>query len=118
MLEDRPYMRRASFGQRRSATLALVVLNVLVFLLQSWSFSRWPQLPGYLELNVEGLRHGFVWQLLTFQFLHSNFQHLLFNCLAIFMFGRGVEEALSRKAFLTLYFSSGIIGGLFQSLSG
>jgi membrane associated rhomboid family serine protease len=111
-------MRRPSFGQRRSATVALLVLNVVIFILQSWSFSRWRQLPGYLELSVDGLRHGYVWQLVTFQFLHSNFQHLLFNCLTIFIFGRGVEEALSRRAFLTLYFSSGIIGGLFQSLAG
>lgn len=110
-------MRRPSFGQRRSATVALLILNVIIFIIQKWSFDRWRILQDYLPLSVEGLRHGYVWQLVTFQFLHSNFEHLLFNCIVIFMFGRGVEEALSRRAFLTLYFSSGIIGGLFQSLA-
>src|SRR4029078_1700336 len=39
------------------------------------------------------------------------------NCLAIFWFGRNVEEAIGRNSFLALYFSSGIIGGLIQSLA-
>jgi hypothetical protein len=34
------------------------------------------------------------------------------------MFGREVEESLGRRSFLTLYFASGIIGGLFQALGG
>jgi len=63
------------------------------------------------------LSHGYVWQLLTFQFMHGNFLHLLLNCWAIFMFGREVEQALGRKSFLTLYLSSGVIGGLCKWLS-
>src|SRR5262249_1599288 len=60
----------------------------------------------------------YVWQLFTFQFMHASWMHLLGNCLAIFVFGRDVEDALGRKNFLTLYFSSGVVGGLFQALAG
>src|SRR3989442_5751414 len=119
MLEDRYYMRHSSFGSRRSATIMLLIVNVAAFLGQVLvsSLSKFPA-QEYFALSVEGLRHGYVWQLLTFQFMHGSFMHLLFNCLAIFVCGREVEEALGRRSFLTLYFSSGVIGGLFQSLAG
>ena len=80
-------------------------------------FSSFPT-NGYFALSVEGLRHGFVWQLLTYQFMHGGLLHLLLNCWAIYVFGREVEETLGRNRFLTLYFTSGVIGGLFQALAG
>src|SRR5262245_24490874 len=123
MLEDRPYMRRGSLVPRRSATVTLLLINVVAFLLQRFLPAlTQPSLAGkfdeYFALSADGLRHGYVWQLLTLQFMHAGWAHLLCNCLAIFVFGREVEEALGRKNFLTLYFSSGVIGGLLQALAG
>jgi membrane associated rhomboid family serine protease len=116
-------MRRASFGPRRSATVTLLLINIAAFVLQQLvlpNFSGFSDrnLNRYFALSADGLRHGYIWQLVTFQFMHANLMHLLGNCLAIFVFGRDVEEALGRKSFLTLYFSGGIIGGLFQALAG
>ena len=48
--------------------------------------------------------------------MHANWLHIIFNSLAIFFFGRPVEMALGRAHFLTLYLSSGVIGGLVQML--
>ena len=50
----------------------------------------------YLALSPDGLKSGFVWQLLTFQFLHSVHGpwHLLGNLAFIWFFGRPVEERL------------------------
>ncbi len=112
-------MRRAPFPSRRSATVTLLIVNVVAFLAQIVlsSFLHYPT-DAYFALSLEGLRHGFVWQLLTYQFMHGGVIHLLLNCWAIFMFGREVEEALGRKNFLTLYFSSGVMGGLVQMLAG
>ena len=112
-------MRRPAFGSLWSATLVLVVANVVVFILQEvlYRFSAFP-VDGWFALSVDGLRHGFVWQLLTFQFMHGGWLHLGFNCLVIYFFGRELEETLGRPGFLTLYFSSGVIGGLFQALAG
>ena len=120
MLEDRVYMRRPSFRPRLSATVLLIIANVVAFFVQSLlyaSSSRF-RIDDYLPLSLDGLKHGYLWQLLTFQFMHGGLFHLLFNCIAIFVFGRDVEEALGRKPFLTLYFSSGVIGGLVQILAG
>jgi membrane associated rhomboid family serine protease len=72
--------------------------------------------PGWLPLSAEGLERGFVWQLVTYQFLHAGWLHLIFNGWAIFVFGRALEDLLGGKKFLALVFSSGIVGGVFQVL--
>ena len=112
-------MRRPGFKFRWSATVVLVMVNVVAFIVQS-AVERFSNIPtnGWFALSVEGLRHGFVWQLLTYQFMHGGWLHLLLNCWAIYIFGREVEETLGRNVFLTLYFTSGVIGGLFQALAG
>ena len=80
MLDDRYYMRRPTFGSPWSATVVLLVVNVVAFILQNvlYRFSSFP-LDGWFALSVEGLRHGFVWQLLTYQFMHGGLLHLLLN---------------------------------------
>jgi hypothetical protein len=50
--------------------------------------------------------------------MHANLVHLVLNCLAIYIFGSQVEEALGRKSFYALYFTSGVVGGLVQALLG
>jgi membrane associated rhomboid family serine protease len=115
MLENRDYLREPAYGPRWSATVVLLAVNVAVFLLQITVLSRVIH-EDYLALSLDGLRSGFVWQLITFQLLHAGWLHLLLNCWALYMFGREVEWALGKAQFLALYFSSGVVGGLFQSL--
>ena len=112
-------MRRPRFQFFWSATVALVVVNVVAFIIQN-ILDRFTDFSTYkwLALSTGGLLHGYVWQLLSFQFLHGGWLHLLVNCWAIYVFGREVEETLGRTKFLTLYFSSGVIGGLCQGLAG
>jgi membrane associated rhomboid family serine protease len=119
MLEDRYYMRQPAFRSPWSATVVLLVVNVVAFILQQvlYRFSAIP-VDDWFALSVEGLRQGFVWQLLTYQFMHGGLLHLLLNCWMIYVFGRQVEDTLGRNSFLTLYFTSGVIGGLFQALAG
>lgn len=100
-----------------SATIVLVGLNIIAFLLQT------KILPieldeKYLELSPGGLRHGYVWQLLSYQFMHGGWMHLILNCWGLFVFGRAVELAVGKWRFLVLYFTSGIVGGLFQVMAG
>jgi membrane associated rhomboid family serine protease len=99
--------------------MALLVVNVVAFIIQS-AVERFTtfRINDWFALSVDGLRHGFAWQLLTYQLMHGGWLHLLLNCWAIYVFGREVEETLGRISFLTLYFTSGVIGGLFQALAG
>ena len=120
MLEDRDYMRQPEYHTSRvSFTVMLLIVNAVVFLVQlvSANFPHGEDIQyQYFALSLDGLRQGYVWQLLTFQFMHGGWMHIIFNSLAIFFFGRPVETVLGSKRFIGLYFVSGTIGGLVQSL--
>jgi membrane associated rhomboid family serine protease len=116
MLADRHYMRQAGPEYPLSVTVMLLLVNAVVFVLQSLFYSYPPIFPpdGLFALSVDGLKNGYVWQFLTYQFMHGGLLHLLLNCWAIYVFGREVEESLGKRNFLILYFSSGVVGGLLQ----
>jgi membrane associated rhomboid family serine protease len=118
MIDDREYMRQPAYHEPRwSFTVALLVVNAVVFVIQLLAANS-PHGSlveyNYFALSLAGLGHGFFWQLLTFQFMHAGWLHLIFNSLAIYFFGRSVETVLGRGRFLALYFSSGILGGVVQ----
>ncbi|MCU0782581.1 MAG: rhomboid family intramembrane serine protease [Verrucomicrobia bacterium] len=114
MIEDRDYMRETPGAPGRTLTVKLILINAVVFLIQLGLQKARLNFPldRYFALSLDGLRQGFVWQLLTFQFLHGGLLHLLLNSWGIYVFGRAVEEALGKSRFLQLYLSSGAIGGL------
>jgi membrane associated rhomboid family serine protease len=120
MLEDRDYMRQPAGSEPRlSLTVLLLIVNTACFLVEwlaSFKTDNILFIQNYLALSLEGLKHGFFWQFLTYQFLHAGWLHLLFNCLAIFFFGRSVETALGRNRFLALYLAAGVFGGVVQML--
>ncbi len=53
-------------------------------------------------------------QLITYQFLHGSFGHILFNMFALWMFGMELETLWGSKKFLIYYLLSGIGAGIFQ----
>ncbi|MFO0963285.1 MAG: rhomboid family intramembrane serine protease [Phycisphaerales bacterium] len=57
-----------------------------------------------------------VWRFITFQFLHHDLNHLIFNMLTLFFFGGMVEQYLGRKRFLAFYLLCGCAGGLMYLL--
>ncbi|MBU0678042.1 MAG: rhomboid family intramembrane serine protease [Verrucomicrobia bacterium] len=71
--------------------------------------------PGFTEtlfgLSLPGVRSGFVWQLVSYMFLHANGMHLIFNMLVLFMIGPETERGMGRRHFTIMYFLSGILGG-------
>ena len=53
---------------------------------------------------------------ITYQFLHANFGHVLFNMWALYFFGPAVEHIMGSRKFLAYYLSCGVAGALFSSL--
>jgi len=104
--------------RRWPVTNALLVASVAAFIGQMFAQIFFPRFPlkSYFGLSFTGLAEGFVWQLLTFQFLHGGLVHLLLNCWGIYVFGHAVEETLGRKQVLKLYLLSGAVGGGFHVL--
>jgi len=96
--------------------MLLVVLNVIAYVFQITVLPKLIDLR-YLELSLPGIWHGFYWQLLTYQFMHGGWLHLIVNCWGLFVFGRAVEWAVGKSRFLVVYFLSGVLGGLLQVLA-
>jgi len=124
-LADRYYMRDDSGNNRFGLALAapawliVLIINVVVFLAENAGGAKvYHTFLEYGALSLAGLKHGFVWQFLTFQFMHGSFWHLLLNSVVLFSFGRPLEAFLGRRVFLSLYLLSGFVGGVVQVLLG
>jgi membrane associated rhomboid family serine protease len=92
-----------------SATTWIIVITCIVsvadMMLLGW-LARW------LALRIADIRRGFVWELLTFQLLHSGPVHLLFNMLWLYLLGPIIEPLIGKRRFVVLYMTSGVVGGL------
>jgi membrane associated rhomboid family serine protease len=104
--------------RRWAVTNSLLLANVAIFLLQGLAQKLFPRFPleHYFGLSLAGLEEGYVWQLLTFQFLHGGLLHLLLNSWGIYVFGHAVEQTLGRRRLLRVYLFSGAVGGGFHVL--
>ena len=97
---------------------ALLIANGGVFLLQLAlgnptlaSFMLWPLDSGSNGYGVAGFM---PWQVLTYGFMHGDFVHLLFNMLALLMFGAPLEYTWGQRRFLTYFLVCVVGAGLCQ----
>ena len=100
-------------------TKALLIANALVFLLQQVlgdmpfvSFMLWPLGSGG-DPTMPGVGFG-VWQLLSYGFLHGSWPHIIFNMLALAMFGAPLEYTWGPKRYLAYYTVCMVGAGLCQ----
>jgi membrane associated rhomboid family serine protease len=99
-------------------TQALLLANVAAFMLQTFAE---PQLISYFALwplkvspdSPVGFR---PWQIVTYGFLHGNLMHLLFNMLALYMFGSDIERVFGQRRFTLYYFVCVISAAIAQLL--
>jgi membrane associated rhomboid family serine protease len=92
-------------GPLTPAIKAIVVLNVAAYLL-GWVL---PSMSLYLGLIPGAVIERFwLWQPVTYMFLHGGLFHLLFNMLALWMFGVELERVWGTTFFAKFYFVAGI----------
>ena len=107
--------RRKVAGLDAPATVALVAINVLVYLVtvyQGAGISA-PGRPLFSDGALVGAliyTDGEWYRLVTAMFLHASLLHLAFNMLALYWLGTVVEQALGTWRFLLIYFVSGLAG--------
>lgn len=110
----------------------LLIINGIVFLIQilgeriaaSSGMTLSDLLTKYFSLiPVGGYAAGtlgnliiewsfYPWQLITYQFMHGSFTHILFNMFALWMFGIEIENYWGSKKFLYFYLTCGVVAGL------
>ncbi|MDX2080076.1 MAG: rhomboid family intramembrane serine protease [Terrimicrobiaceae bacterium] len=104
-------MRLNSSGSSLSNAKLIIGINLAVFLLE-----QVVAMDRLFGLSWAGLQRGFLWQLITYQFLHWNLLHLLVNLFGLWFAARSLEPLLGGRRFLMLYLGSGVVGGLLQIL--
>ncbi|MDZ7821400.1 MAG: rhomboid family intramembrane serine protease [Candidatus Marinimicrobia bacterium] len=95
----------------------LIIINTAIFVIGLLL----PQLNRYLivlgglvpELFLKKL---YLWQPLTYMFLHGGFMHIFFNMFALWMFGTELERHWGTSFFMKFYFVSGIGAGILSAL--
>src|SRR5579862_8739336 len=85
----------------------LLISNTAIFLISFFA--------GFMELRgpivvwfgltpAAVVKELAVWQLVTYMFLHGGIGHILWNMLALWMFGAELETAWGTRRFLQFYF--------------
>jgi membrane associated rhomboid family serine protease len=100
-------------------TQVLLIANVAAFFVQSYAqapmltwFALW---PPHMPVGAYPPEVSFQpWQLVTYSFLHGGLMHLLFNMLALYMFGSDLERVFGAKRFTIYYFVSVVSAALAQ----
>lgn len=102
-------------------TVWFLILYALVYITEQVLVRTIPHgidlIDEYFALSNSGLGHGYVWQLVSYQFMHDLHSplHLILNGLAIYSFGLPLERMIGPRRFVGLMLTSGIIGGILQS---
>ena len=97
-------------------TKNLLIINVLCFFGYIVAQKYGIDLNNTLGLHFFLASEFNLAQLVTYMFMHANFQHIFFNMFAVWMFGRTLEHVLGAKRFLSYYMVCGIGAGLVQEL--
>jgi membrane associated rhomboid family serine protease len=92
------------------AVKGLLIANTATFVFfivaNAAGFGDW---DDWLMLVPHSVTHRlFLWQLVTYMFLHAGFFHILFNMFALWMFGGELERTWGTARFLQYYFLTGI----------
>lgn len=88
--------------------LACIVIFLISLILPGFVYN-------YLALNPEYLMQR-PWTLITYMFVHADFNHLFWNMLFLFFFAMELERRVGESKFLQIYILSGIVAALGQML--
>ncbi len=90
----------------------LLILNVIMFLATLVLERQGLNLTDILGLHYfEGSKFR-IYQFVTYLFMHGSWGHIIFNMIALWMFGSALENVWGPKKFLTYYILTGLGAGL------
>lgn len=98
-------------------TKNLIVINLLCFFGTVVAGKYGVDLNDVLGLHYFESEKFKLYQLFTYMFMHSGFEHIFFNLFAVWMFGRILETVWGPQRFLFFYILCGIGAGLVQEVT-
>ncbi|MEN6309814.1 MAG: rhomboid family intramembrane serine protease [Anaerohalosphaeraceae bacterium] len=97
-------------------TRYFLIINILVFVVM-YLFGLSRYFDQYLSVfPVSYVNMLQVWRLFTYQFLHADILHILFNMMMLYFLGPILESTWGAKTYLRFYLISGAVGGVVYTL--
>ena len=93
-------------GPLSPAIKMLIIANVVVFVAMQMFEGALIGALGFRPADAVGSLQ--LWQFATYMFLHGGFGHILFNMLALWMFGTELERMWGSRFFLRYYVVCGV----------
>jgi|GEM_PF-677300 len=94
-------------------TYVLIFICVIIYaafnMVPAWEADKLYENYGF---SGENFFAGKVWTLITSIFIHGGPVHLIFNMIALFFFGRALEEDMPMNKFLVIFLLGGILGNI------
>jgi membrane associated rhomboid family serine protease len=105
--------RQSPFANITPVVKNLLIINIIFFiaayvLRHTFDMDRWLAVYYFNSPQFK------LWQIISYMFMHGSIMHILFNMLALYMFGPILEYSVGPKRFLNLYFICGIGAILLQ----
>jgi membrane associated rhomboid family serine protease len=102
-------------GPLSTSIKTIIAVNVAIFIASSDHLFPTLQtslglVPSWVESRLQ------IWRLATYMFVHADVFHILFNMLALWMFGTELERMWGTRFFLKFYFIAGVGAALLTLL--
>ncbi|MFB6075631.1 MAG: rhomboid family intramembrane serine protease [Candidatus Aenigmatarchaeota archaeon] len=94
-------------------TYALIISFFVIFLIMGFLPEQTNEnIYKNYSFSLNNLFEGKIWTFITSIFIHGGPSHLVLNCIALFFFGTALEENITTKKYLIIFFLGGIVGNL------
>ena len=107
-MPSRNYTMTLGFPPFTRAIKWLVIINTAIYLLRllmiAFAAGTWGTIEALTALVPVAVLHGWIWQLVTYSFIHVGLFHIAFNMLTLWMFGAQLETDWGFNQFLEFYF--------------
>jgi membrane associated rhomboid family serine protease len=108
---------RTNIKPRRTpyVNYALILINIVIFFITS----RFPeltnaheQLRSWADTFMLTPQHPYLWQFITYAFLHGGFMHIIGNMFFLYLFGNNVNDELGNLAYLCFYLGGAVFSAI------
>jgi membrane associated rhomboid family serine protease len=109
---------RTSISPRRTPYMnyGLIVVNVLIFSLTYYPHISPSTGPEALRLWAQQFelvsKRPYLWQFVSYAFLHGGFWHIFFNMFFLYLFGNNVNDKLGNIGYLCFYLAGAVFSGI------
>jgi len=103
------------------ANYALIVVNAILFLITYWrhvdAFTGVEGVlrPWALQFMLTPVR-PYLWQFVSYAFLHGSIMHIVGNMFFLYLFGNNVNDKLGHIGYLCLYLAGSVFSGIGHTL--